>query len=80
MVPYIKKRLMFFYYYYFSKGEEDPTFACGGASQNVGNGVCEVLRSTDQTPLGAGNGKVLGPNYECSTDDQSRCEIGDQSG
>jgi len=64
-------------------GHYDPFFACGGASQNdvVGNGVCEVLRTTNQTPLGgAGNGKVLGPNYECSTDDQSRCEIGDQSG
>lgn len=58
-------------------GHFDPTFACGSASQNAGNGVCELLRSTDQTP--AGNGVVLGP-YSCSTTDQSCCEIGDQSG
>jgi len=60
-------------------GHYDPTFACGGASQNNGNGVCAVLRAMPQFPLDEGNGFVLGP-YECSNEDQSGCEIGDQSG
>lgn len=60
-------------------GHYDPTFACGGASQNNGNGICAKLRSTDQTP--AGNGKVKeADSYDaCGTSSQWACEIGDQS-
>jgi len=58
-------------------GHYDPTFACGGASQNNANGVCSNLRATDQAP--AGNGLVKGA-YKCTPDNQSQCEIGDQSG
>jgi len=58
-------------------GHYDPTFACGGASQNKANGICAILRATDQDP--AGNGLVKGA-YACTTTDQSQCEIGDQSG
>jgi len=46
-------------------GHYDPTFACGGASQNQGNGICGILGDRD---------------YECSTTAQYNCEIGDQSG
>merc|ERR1712166_1709623 len=58
-------------------GHYDPTFACGGASQNNANGICAILRATDQAP--AGNGLVKGA-YACTNADQSQCEIGDQSG
>lgn len=58
-------------------GHYDPTFACGGASQNKANGICAILRATDQDP--AGNGLVKGA-YACTEADQSQCEIGDQSG
>jgi len=58
-------------------GHYDPTFACGGASQNNANGICAILRATNQAP--AGNGLVKGA-YACTNTDQSQCEIGDQSG
>lgn len=61
-------------------GHFDPTFACGSASHNVGNNVCTILRNSFQTPINSGYGRVLGPDYKCSTTDQSYCEIGDQSG
>jgi len=61
--------------------------AAGG---KVGCGVlarenlCNTLRASDQAPAGKGNGRqrsstVQGP-YMCSPDNQSQCEIGDQSG
>merc|ERR1712166_165924 len=65
-------------------GHYDPTFACGKASQNNANGICAILRATDQAP--AGNGLVQGA-YACNNTEislglysQSQCEIGDQSG
>mmetsp|Transcript_5364 Transcript_5364/g.5218 ORF Transcript_5364/g.5218 Transcript_5364/m.5218 type:complete len:245 (+) Transcript_5364:234-968(+) len=72
-------------------GHYDPTFACGGASQNNAGvdsdgektgGVCAVLRATDQVPEGEGYGKVkAADSYDsCKPDNQSSCEIGDQSG
>ena len=63
-------------------GHYDPTFACGGASQNKANGVCEILRTTNQVPLGEGNGlvKEVDSYAACKPDNQSSCEIGDQSG
>merc|ERR1712166_1142238 len=60
-------------------GHYDPTFACGGASQNNANGICAILRATDQAPAGTGQGLVKGA-YACTKADQSQCEIGDQSG
>merc|ERR1712166_1018755 len=69
-------------------GHYDPTFACGKASQNNANGICAILRATDQAP--AGNGLVKGayacppelddPDNQFGAKDQSQCEIGDQSG
>jgi len=61
-------------------GHYDPTFACGGASQNRNNDVCDILFETDQTP--AGTGKVDTDDYKttCAKNNQSSCEIGDQSG
>ena len=58
-------------------GHYDPTFACGGSSQNNNNGICAILRATDQDPVG--NGKVKG-DYACTGTNQWACEIGDQSG
>ena len=49
-------------------GHYDPTFACGAASQNRANGLCDAIDDT------------LGDSYDCSTDEQYNCEIGDQSG
>lgn len=65
-------------------GHYDPTFACGGASQNNANGVCAFLRAQPQSfPTGSGlTGNVTAANsYDaCKPDNQSSCEIGDQSG
>merc|ERR1712195_97687 len=64
-------------------GHYDPTFACGKASQNNANGICAILRATNQAPAGNGLGLVKGPVSEyksACTADQSQCEIGDQSG
>jgi len=59
-------------------GHYDPTFACGPASQNNANGICSILRATNQAP--AGNGLVKGEEYTCQESEQWACEIGDQSG
>lgn len=49
-------------------GHFDPTFACGGASQNQDNGICDAIDAE------------LGDSYsDCSTDAQYNCEVGDQS-
>jgi len=61
-------------------GHYDPTFACGPASQNNANGVCPILRSTAQAPAGTGVVKTDDSYAACQPDNQSSCEVGDQSG
>merc|ERR1712166_1018766 len=73
-------------------GHYDPTFACGGASQNNANGVCSNLRATDEAlrACSAGNGlcvragngvvKAVDSYDACTQDNQAQYEIGDQSG
>merc|ERR1712195_388199 len=73
-------------------GHYDPTFACGGASQNNANGVCSNMRATDEAlrACNAGNGlcvragngvvKAVDSYDACTQDNQAQCEIGDQSG
>ena len=60
-------------------GHYDPTFACGGSSQNNANGVCAFLRAQPQAPAGTGNVTAADSYASCSKDNQSSCEIGDQS-
>ena len=40
-------------------GHYDPTFACGSASQNNGNGICADLRATDQVPQATAKSNAL---------------------
>ena len=61
-------------------GHYDPTFACGPASQNNANGVCPILRTTPQAPAGTGVVKTDDSYAACQPDNQSSCEVGDQSG
>ena len=49
-------------------GHFDPTFACGGASQNKANGICDFI-----------NDALTDSYADCSSDAQYNCEVGDQS-
>ena len=64
-------------------GHYDPTFACGGSSQNNDNGVCAFLRAQPQSfpddSTETGNVTATNSYDACGEDNQSSCEIGDQS-
>jgi len=69
-------------------GHYDPTFACGGSSQNNANGSCDELRNTprnipavqEDVPEGPVIGSTSEYTANCGNENQSACEIGDQSG